>query len=143
MVLALCHPLIIVFDCENSFQPSDAFHELLPFLIIHMPSFLNITHSQPSTFVLQILPVDRSSILFRQLMVSSFSCILIPSSIFIRFPILPGELCLCYFHFQFLRWFVQVFTSFIIISIHSLFPNPTGGSINSFSSLHYISLNPF
>ena len=35
--------------------------------------------------------------------------------------ILPGELCLCYIHFQFLRWFVQDFTSFIIISNYSLF----------------------
>ena len=48
MVLALCHPLIIVFDCENSFQTSDAFQELLPFSIIRRPSFLNITHSHPS-----------------------------------------------------------------------------------------------
>ena len=63
------------FDCENSFHPSDAFQESLPFLIIHMPSFLNITHSQPSTFVLQILPVDHSSILFSRLMISLFSCI--------------------------------------------------------------------
>ena len=32
MILAWCHPLIIVFDCENSFHPSGAFHELFPFL---------------------------------------------------------------------------------------------------------------
>ena len=32
MVLAWCHPLIIVFDCENSFHPSDAFQGLLSFL---------------------------------------------------------------------------------------------------------------
>ena len=35
------------------------------------------------------------------------------------------KLCLCYFHFQFLRWFVQDFSSFVIVSIHSLFPNTT------------------
>ena len=29
------------------------------------------------------------------------------SSIFVHFLILSVELCLCYFHFQFLRWFVQ------------------------------------
>ena len=38
--------------------------------------------------------------------------------------ILPGELCFFYFHFQFLQWFVQDFSSLVIISIHSLFPNP-------------------
>ena len=32
MVLALCHPLIIFFDRENSFHPSGAFHEFFPFL---------------------------------------------------------------------------------------------------------------
>ena len=37
----------------------------------------------------------------------------------------------------------KIFTFFVIISIHSLFPNPTGGSIKTFSSLRYISLNPF
>ena len=31
MVLAWCHPLIIVFDCENSFHPSRAIQESLQF----------------------------------------------------------------------------------------------------------------
>src|SRR3954470_24946242 len=31
MVLALCHPPIIVFDCENSFHPSGAFQESFQF----------------------------------------------------------------------------------------------------------------
>ena len=31
MVLAWCHPLIIVFDCENSFHPSGAIHESFQF----------------------------------------------------------------------------------------------------------------
>ena len=32
VILAWCHPLIIILDCENSFHPSDAFHEFLSFL---------------------------------------------------------------------------------------------------------------
>ena len=56
-----------------------------------------------------------------QLVIYSFTCIYIPSSIFIRFQIFPVVLCFCHFHFQFFRWFVQDFTSFIIISIYSLF----------------------
>ena len=56
-----------------------------------------------------------------QLVISSFTYIYIPSSIFIRSPILPGELCLFYFHFQLLRWFGQDFSSFVFISIYSLF----------------------
>src|SRR3954470_10453354 len=31
MVLACCHPLIIVLDCENSFHPSGAFQESIQF----------------------------------------------------------------------------------------------------------------
>ena len=62
MVLACCHPLIIVFDYENSFHPSGAFHELYPFLSSEGHHVI-ILHSQRVAIVLQILPVNRSNIL--------------------------------------------------------------------------------
>ena len=59
---SLCHPLIIVFDYENSFHPSGAFHELFPFLSSEGHHVI-IHHSQLSALVLQILPVHHSSII--------------------------------------------------------------------------------
>ena len=60
MVLALYHPLIIALDCDNSFHPSGAFHELLPFLFSEGHHVI-ILHSQRVAIVLQILPVHRSN----------------------------------------------------------------------------------
>ena len=53
MVLASCHPLIIVFDCENYFHPPRAFHELFPFLSSEGHHVI-ILHSQRVAIVLQI-----------------------------------------------------------------------------------------
>ena len=50
------------FDCENSFHPSGAFHELFPFLSSEGHHVI-ILHSQHVAIVLQILPVHRSNIL--------------------------------------------------------------------------------
>ena len=60
MALALCHHLIIVFDCENSFQPSDAFHELFPFLsseghhVIMSHSQLSLLSSKSYRWIVQV-----------------------------------------------------------------------------------------
>ena len=62
VVQAWCHPLIIVFDCGNSFHSSGAFHELFQFLSSEGHHVI-ILHSQRVPIVLQILPVNRSNIL--------------------------------------------------------------------------------
>ena len=62
LVLALCHPLIIVFDCENSFHRSGAFHELFPFLSSEGHHVI-ILHPQLVAIVLQILSMHRPDIL--------------------------------------------------------------------------------
>ena len=54
-----------------------------------------------------------------------------------------GDSSLNFVHFQFLRWFVQEFSSLVIISIHSFFPILTADRWRLFSSLRYVSLNPF
>ena len=113
MVLALYHPLIIAFDCENSFHPSRAIQESLQFDSPE-PIFSEL-------FILSFqLSLSKSywciiRLFSNQVMISLFLLYLILTSIFTHFPILPGELCLCYFHFQFLRWFVQEFSSLVII----------------------------
>ena len=71
MVLALCHPLIIVFDCENSFQLSGANSRV--FSISYPESiFSNIIHSQLSAHVLQFYRCF-VQVIFNQLVISSFS----------------------------------------------------------------------
>ena len=58
----LCHPLIIVFDCENYFHPSKAFREFFPFYSYEGHHF-GLIHSQLLALLLHILPVHHSSIL--------------------------------------------------------------------------------
>ena len=62
MVLACCHPLIIVFDCQNSFHPSRAIQESSQF---DYPESINsgLFILRFSLIILQILPVHRSSLL--------------------------------------------------------------------------------
>ena len=62
MVLASCHPLIIVFDCENSFHPSGAIQESFPFLSSEGHHVI-IRHAQRVAIVLQILLVHHSNTL--------------------------------------------------------------------------------
>ena len=61
MVLACCHPLIIVFDCENLFHPSGDIQESSQFVIrspsIQVYSFSAVSYHSP------ILPVHLSNIL--------------------------------------------------------------------------------
>ena len=61
MVLACCHPLIIVFDCENLFHPSGDIQESSRFVIrspsIQVYSFSAVSYHSP------ILPVHLSNIL--------------------------------------------------------------------------------
>ena len=73
VVLAWCHPLIIVFDCENSFHPSGAMQESFQFDsskghhfgIIHSSFWLSFSKSYRC--IVQIFS--------NQFMISSFSCI--------------------------------------------------------------------
>ena len=140
VVQACCHPLIIVFDCENSFHPSRAIQESLQF------------DSPEPIFSELFIPAfsSRSPNLtgasFKFTLVSSWSlCYLVskfPSSIFIRFPILPGELCVCYVHFQFLRGSFKI--SLPSLSYHFIRCfNPTNGSLKTFPSLRDIYFKPF
>ena len=62
MVLALCHPVIIVFGCGNYFHPSGATQKYFQFHSSE-PSFHNYSF-QLSSLVLQILSVHRSNILY-------------------------------------------------------------------------------
>ena len=141
MVLALYHHLIIAFDCENSFHPSGAFHELFPFLSYEGHHVI-ILHSQRVAIILQILPVHRSSGLQSV------------HDLFILMYLNPLKYIHSFSNSS--RWIVPLLWSFSILSMvrsrfhflryhikYSLFPNPTSGSINTFSSLHYIPLNPF
>ena len=73
MVLACCHPLIIVFDCENSFHPSGAIQESFQFdspepIIsdLFILSF-QLSFSKSYQCIAQVFP--------SQLVISSFSCI--------------------------------------------------------------------
>ena len=59
VVQAWCHPLIIVFDCENSFQPSGVIQSIFS-LIIRSPSSKIYSFSVCS-YHSPILPVHRSS----------------------------------------------------------------------------------
>ena len=119
VVLACCHPIIIVFDCENLFHPSGVIQESSQF-----------DYPEPIIEDLFILSLQLS---FSDLTGASFkwsligSCSLrshvsrlshVSSFISLFFPVF---LCLLLIHFQFVRWFVQEFSSFVITSIHSLF----------------------
>ena len=141
MVLTCCHPLKLFPIAQFFSYPSGAFHELFS-----LPDHPKAIISE-DFFVLsfQLSFSNSSGASFKYPLISSRS---LRSHVSISpqvsaFEILPGELCLCYFHFQFLRWFVQDFSSPVTISIHSLFPNPTGVSMKTFTSLRNIYLNPF
>ena len=76
MVLAWCHPLIIVFDCENSFHPSGAIQESFQFdspePIISELFILSfqLSFSKSYRCIIQVFS--------NQLVISSFSCIKFP-----------------------------------------------------------------
>ena len=89
-------------------------------LILRSPSSQNLFIL---SFQLSFLKSYRCIIpIFSKLLVIySFSCIkfsLVSSFIFLFFPVFRY---LFFIRFQFLRWFVQGFSSFVIISIYSLF----------------------
>ena len=73
VLLALCHPLIVVFDCENSFHPSRAIQESFQFdslkAIISDLFILSfqLSFSKSYRCIIQVLS--------NQLVISSFSCI--------------------------------------------------------------------
>ena len=133
MILAWCHTLIIIVDYENSFHLFGAIQDSFQF---DSPEAIN-----SKLFILSFqLSFSKSyrriiQVFSYQLVIYSFTCIKNLSSIFICFLVLPGELCLCYFHFQFLRRFVQEFSSLVIISIHSFFPILPADRWRFFSSL--------
>ena len=114
MVLASCYPHNC-FDCENSFLTIRSISWVVSISFLrrpssHFSSFSACSYHSPNL----------TGESFKYPLISSWSlCSLVsksPLSIFFRFLIIPGELCLCDFHFQFLRWFIQDFTSFVIIS---------------------------
>ena len=128
------------FDCENSFHPSGAFQESFPFdsskpIIseLFIPAFsyhsANITGAS-----------------FKYSLISSRSLrshvSKIPSSIFIRFPILPGKLAFATFFFNSRGGSFKISLPSLSYQFIRFF-NPTGGSMKTFPSLRNIYLNPF
>ena len=141
MILACCHPLIIVFDCENSFHPSRAIQDSFQFdspepIIseVFIPAFSS-HFSKSYQCIIQVFS--------NHLVISSFTCIKIPSSIIIHSLILPGVSLSFLRSFSILmvvrsRFFSSCYHQFIYIS--QVLPvdrwRPS-------SSLRYIYLNPF
>ena len=120
MILAYCHPLIIVFDCENSFHPSGAIHESFQFdtpKAIISGDFFVLSFQLRSPIILNWCQFRSSpyssgasfKVFSNQLVISSFSCTKFPSSIFAHSLILTVFCPLFFNCFQFSRWFVQDF----------------------------------
>lgn len=119
LVLAWCHPLIIVLDCENSFHPSGAIQESFQF-------------DSPEPIISELL-IPAFSSRCPNLIGASCKYSLVSSwslhSLVSKFPQVSTSFSnssRCFFIFssfifQFLRWFVQDFSSLVIISIHLLF----------------------
>ena len=59
------------------------------------------------------------------------------------FQFFPENCAFATFIFNSYNGLIKIHLPMFLISIHSLFPNPTGSPINTFSSLCYISLNTF
>ena len=136
MVLVQGHPLIIVLIVRILFTYPEQFKSLLS-LIIRSQQFRFI-HSQLSVVILQSYRCI-VQVFSNQLVISSFSCILILSSIFVHFIILPDVALSSLRSFSILT---VVRSRVLVIRYHiNLFVvfNPSGGSLKTFSSLHYIS----
>ena len=139
IVQAWCCPLKIVFDCVNYFHPSGQFRCL--FSLILRSHHLRIIHS---SFQLSLSKSYECivQVFSNQFGISSFTCIWIPSSIFICSLILTGDYSLYFVHFQFLWRFVQDFSSFFIILIYPLFQSYRW-FIEDLPKLRYFSLQSF
>ena len=139
VVQVWCHPLIIVFDCGNSFHPSGVIQESFQidspepiFSELFIPTFSsrspNLTGASFKYPLISSWPL-RSHV-SKSPQVSSF--------IFQFFPVNCALATL----------FSNFYGGSFKISLPSLsyqifvVSNPTGGSINTFSSLRYISFNP-
>ena len=116
VILVWCHPLINSFRLREFFSPirsnswvfSVCFSRAHHLRIIH--SSLQLSFSKSYRCIAQVFS--------SQFMSSSFHLYQIPSSIFIRSLILTGDSSLYFVHFQSLQWFVQDFSSLVIILIH-------------------------
>ena len=141
-ILACCHPLIIIFDCENPFSPIRRYSRVFSVRLSGAHHFRRLVHSQLSALVPQISPVHHS-IFFNQRVISSFQLYL-NSLKYLRSFSNPSR---CFF----------IFSSFIFNSYGGSFKsslpwlsyqfircfNPSSGSLKTFSRLCYIYLNPF
>ena len=140
MILAWCHPLIIILDCENSFHPSGSIQESFQF---DPPEHI-ISESFIPAFSSRYPNLTGAS--FKYPLISSWplrshvsKSPQISSFVFQFFPV----------NRAFATFILNSFGGSFRISLPSLsyqrfvVSNPTGGSINTFWSLRYISLNPF
>ena len=110
IALASCRPLIIVFDCENSLHHPEQFRSIFS-LILRSPSPQNYSFSAFSSHSL-----NRTGAPFKYPLISSWY-LCSPAPWFSYVPSFisqnsSGDLCLCYFRFQFLWWFFQDSSSF-------------------------------
>ena len=141
VVLVQGHPLIIVFDCQNSFYPSGVIQSIFS-LILRSPSSHN--YSFPA-FSYRSPNLTGASIKYSLLSLSSLHS---PVSKFTQVSsshllIISGDLYFCFFLEKFLPWFTQDYIPWLSYQLIRCFPNSTGGSLKTFSSWRYIYLNLF
>ena len=99
VVQAWCHPLIIVFDCENSFHPSRAIQESFQFdspePIISEDLFIlsfQLSFLESYRCIAQVFP--------NQLVISSFTCIRSPQVSSFIFQVFPVNCAFATFFFN-------------------------------------------
>ena len=118
VVLVRGHPLIIVWLWEF-FSPIRSNSRVFSVWLSGVHQFRFI-HSQLSVIILLFYRCF-VQVIFNRLVISLFSCILILSSIFVHFIILPGVSLSSLRSFSILTVVCSRFYSMVIISTHSLF----------------------
>ena len=143
VILACCHPLIIIFDCENLFSPIRIYSRVFSARLSGAHHFRRLVHSHLSALVPQISPVHHS-IFFNQRVISSFQlylnslkylcsfhnssrCFFIFSSfIFKSYGVsfkIPLLMLSYSRSFKFYRWFVEDFPKLLYIYLNSFYEN--------------------
>ena len=112
--------LIIVFDCDNSFLTIRSISWVFSISFLRRPSCHNSSFSACSYRSPNLTGASLKYPLISSWSLRSHVSKSPQVSSFV-FQFFPVFLYLFFVHFQFLRWFVQDSSSFVIISIHSLF----------------------
>ena len=141
MVLALCHPLIILFDCDNSFLTIGSTSWVVSISFLRRPWCHNSSFSACSYRSPNLIGES-----FKYPLISSWSLRShvskspqVSSFIFQFFQV---NCAFATFIFNSYGGSFKISSSFLSYQFIRCF-NHTGGSLKTFSSLRYIYLNPF